>query len=558
MRPDEITRKILEIRGIVSEDDIREFLSPKPQLSHDPFLLPEMEAGVAFLLDKLKTDKRICIYGDYDVDGICGTAIMTLFFRDAARIIRSEAEITYYIPDRIEEGYGLNNTALKDIRDSGADTVVTVDCGSISAREVAYAKEIGLDILITDHHDPDPDSLPECIHINPKLKMPEGGYPFGGLSGAGVAFKLCGALQRHLGEEKALLNKFVDLACVATIADVVPLVNENRTIVKYGLSMLRSGKRPALRELLAVSGTDPAGLDVRDVAYRIAPRLNAIGRLSDGAKGVELFLSEDEARIRELAEDMNSLNTERQLIQEKCFQECMALFDSLDVEDGKPVEKFLLLKPTSSHEGVAGIVAGKVREATGFPCAVLTASAGEDGEFLKGSARSGGRLDITALLRRHSGLFERLGGHAAAAGFLIRADNEALLREALARDLEAMLGADETLLDSREEAELEIELSDVSLELAEALRQLAPFGKGNPAPTLSLDVEAKEIGGVRRIGQNSAHLKFLAGGIGFIFFDGAATVFPKEGKIRVFGCPQINEWNGRREIQFAVSRIDLV
>jgi len=559
LQSDEIIRKILEIRGIVSEEGVREFLSNKPQLTYDPMSMPGMEEGAEFLFRALTDGKRICVYGDYDVDGVLGTAMLVRFLRAAAHSLGSPAEITYYIPSRTEEGYGLNEGAVRAIKGEGADVIVTVDCGSVSAAEAAYAREIGLDILITDHHDPDPLSLPDCVFINPKTDTGGKRYPFDKLAGAGVAFKLCAALMTKMGGgERSSLHELIDLVCVATIADVMPLVDENRTFVKYGLTMLRNGTRPAFLTLLTVAGMEPENLKARDVAFVIAPRLNALGRLGDAADAVELFLTEEEGRIREIAERMEQFNTERRRIQEGCFLECMALCEA-GAASGKGGRGagFLLLKPFNSHEGVAGIVAGKVREETGLPCAVLTEVRDKKG-FLKGSARSRGRLDITGLLRRHGDLFERLGGHAAAAGFTIEEKNLERLQGALSEDVRKMLEEEPDLLNEQEEAELEIGISDVTEELAEALERLAPFGAGNPNPALSIRVPADRISGIRSMGHDGKHLRFAADGIPCVFFSGAGTPFPDAGTVRLTGCPEINEWNGNRNIQFAVRHIDVL
>jgi len=545
LQPDEIIKKILEVRGIVSEEDIREFLSYKPKLTHDPMLMHGMAVGVEFLHRALTGGKRICIYGDYDVDGVLGVAILVLFLREAVRILKTDSEITYYIPSRIEEGYGLNEGAIRAVKEGGVDVIVTVDCGSVSASEAAYASGIGLEMLITDHHDPDPEKVPECVFINPKL----GGYPFERLSGAGVAFKLCSAYLTRLGEERVYLNNMIDLACVATIADVMPLVDENRTIVKYGLSKLRRGSRPAFDALLSVSGIRSQTLTARDVAFAIAPRLNALGRLGDAAEAVEFFLTEDRNRIQEIAERMDRYNDERRKLQETCFRECMDL-----VEEGLGI---LLLTPESSHEGIAGIVAGKVREATGRPCAVLTKTQ-EDGGLLKGSVRSAGRLDVITLLRKHGELFERLGGHTAAAGFTITGKNLDILREALAIDVGQMLDGDPDLFKDAEEAELEISTRDVTAALAEAIDEIAPFGAGNPKPALSLIVPADKVSGIRVMGQDGRHLRFVADGVPCVFFGGADTLFPGSGTVHIVGCPEINEWNGERNIQFAVRYVDVL
>lgn len=562
LQADEIVKKILTVRGILGDEAVREFLSDRPKLAHDPQLLPGMEAGVDFLIAALMAGKRICVYGDYDVDGVCGTALLVLFLRHAANVYGGGSAISFYIPSRIEEGYGLNKAALRAIKDEGGDAVVTVDCGSVSAEEAAYAREIGLDILITDHHAPDPANLPDCACINPKLRTADGGgYPFEKICGAAVAFKLCGALQGRMGDrgKRAVLHGLVDLVCVATISDVMPLIDENRTFVKYGLSLLRKGSRPALKALASVAGIKAGSLTSRDVAFGLAPRINALGRIGDASLGVEFFLAEDEERICQIALLMDACNTERRQIQDACFDECMSLFEADQKPAGNPQSLFLLLKPKNAHEGVSGIVAGKVREETGLPCAVLAASGDRAGggppAFLKGSVRSAGRLDVIALLRRHAGIFERLGGHAAAAGFLIKAENEAALREALSRDLAELLDSEPNLLAEEEGAELEIEAADISPALADAALALAPFGNGNQKPLLLFRVRADAIAGIRFMGAERRHLRFKAAGIPCVFFGGAKTVFPGTGLVGIVGCPEINEWNGSRNIQFAVRHV---
>ena len=587
MQPDEIVRKILEGRGIVSNDEIGEFLSKKPKLTYDPFLLPGMEAGTDLVLNMLSENERICVYGDYDADGICGTALLHLFLRKAALSLGSGSEIEYYIPSRTGEGYGLNKGALRIIRDQGTGLVITADCGSASADEVSYSREIGLDIIVTDHHDPDSDRVPDCIMINPKLKtaagpdviaseapvitnkasviaseakQSSGGYPFEGLSGTGVAFKLCQALADRLGAETPLrtyLHSMVDLVCIATIADVMPLTDENRTFVKYGLPMLRKGTRPCLRELLVVSGIDPGKLDVREVAFGIAPRINALGRISDASPGVEFFLTDNEDRIREIACLMNEFNTERKAIQEECFDKCMELYTGDLDEKGVPRHLFLLLRPIGSYEGVAGIVAGKMREETGLPCAVLSES-GDDISVLKGSARGGGRLNLIGLLKTHADLLVRYGGHSSAAGFSLFAENEGLLRERLSSDLRMKFLEEPDLLDEEAEAELEIDKDDITTGLAEAIDELSPFGNGNPRPLLMFTLNAKDISDLRYMGQGGKHIRFSANGLPCVFFGGAKTAFPDEGILRITGCPVINLWNGKKDLQFAVECVDVL
>ena len=539
---------------------VYEFLSDSPQLTYDPFLLEDMNAGVTTLLAAIADSRRICIYGDYDVDGVCGTAMLCRYLRD----IGGSDRIVYYIPSRIEEGYGLNKEALASIRNGSvfpdsipADLVVTVDCGSVSVSEVDFAHEIGLEIIITDHHDLAKTLTPDCIHINPK----RGEYPFQGLCGTAVAFKLCCAIEEMRGREsgkeevdKSILSGLVDLVCVATIADVMFLVDENRTLVKYGLRTIRRKRRPALNILFQVAGIDPGSANVRDIAFGIAPRINAAGRLSNAADAVELFLTEDESRILEIATRIDKLNTERRKIQDECYKECMVLHESA-ISGNEASPQFLMLKPKLAHEGVAGIVAGKIRESTGLPCAVLSET--KDGE-LKGSARSVGRLDLTAFLRGRFGYFLQLGGHSAAAGFTLRKEDESLLRECLTSDLLTLVEADPDLLKEEELIDLYIESSDINFELAEALESLAPFGQGNPLPALAFSISTGSISSIKKLGTDKVHVRFQIDGLECIWFSGAEALTllmtgSAEEEIEIIGHPEVNKWNGRKSLQLVVS-----
>ncbi|GHU64618.1 single-stranded-DNA-specific exonuclease RecJ [Clostridia bacterium] len=559
MNPGEIVQAILKGRGILGDAAALEFLSDRPRLTYDPLLFEDMEAGASMLLAAVTAGRRVCAYGDYDVDGVCATALLCRYLRG----IGGGEQIQYYIPDRTNEGYGLNKEALAKVRSGAAfadgipaDLVVTVDCGSVSVSEAAYAQEIGLDIIITDHHDLAEGLAPGCVFLNPK----RGGYPFTKLCGAGVAFKLCSAVENFRvretgGENRSILQSLVDLVCIATIADVMPLIDENRTLVKYGLGLIRSARRPALAAIFKVAGIDPAAATVRDIAFGIAPRINAAGRLGDAAEAVALFLTDDEVRMREGAAQLDRRNAERRHLQDECLRECLDLAEAERVWNGVERACFLMLEPDAAHEGISGIVAGKVREATGLPCAVLAKT--KDGE-LKGSARSAGRLDVTALLRGRAGYFLRLGGHAAAAGFSLRKEDALRAKEDLTKDLLALLEADPEMLHEETHVDLRIESSDITPALAEALVALAPFGQGNPIPALAFRAKASIVSSVKAMGGNGVHVRFRAADVPCVWFSGTAPLtalldrFPDE-ELEFVGCPEINVWNGRKSLQFTVS-----
>ena len=561
-------------RGITGDAAVSEYLSEKPQLTYDPLLLPDMEAAADLLIQALRAGKEICVYGDYDVDGVTGTALLVSFLRGIGEAIAAGRgagrSVTYYIPSRIEEGYGLNTAALRTIRERGADLVVTVDCGSVSVSEVCIAREDGLEILITDHHEPLSGAIPDCLVVNPKREGAR--YPFMEICGCAVAFKLaCAVYDRLAGEgadkdgplclpPRPWLTGFVDLVALATVADVVPLVDENRTFVKHGLALMRKGRRPALNALFEAAQIPFATATARDLAFGIAPRINAAGRLGDASEGVELFLTEDEARRRGIAAGMNERNAERREIQNRCFADCM----ELAAKDPGP---FLLLRPAHAHEGVSGIVAGHVREATGLPCAVLAVSVNQEANrLLKGSARSAGRLDLIALLRRHEALFEHVGGHRAAAGFTIQEENEAALREALCKDLALLLEADGALLADEKKPEIALRPDEVTLALAQAFSRMAPFGMGNPPPLVSVMLRAGQITQIRTMGADGKHARFDAAGIPAVWFGGAETLEElfcdtadkKDAALEMAGAPEENIWNGVSGLQFSVESITFV
>jgi single-stranded-DNA-specific exonuclease len=458
---------------------------------------------------------------------------------------------------------------------------VTVDCGSVSVDEVSFAKSIGLEIMITDHHEPG-ETLPDCILINPKRRISAGaegadsaentagagngsesaensaesrGYPFAGLCGCAVAFKLaCAMFDRAAIKTKGsreVLHQLVDLAAIATIADIMPLCDENRTFVKYGLDLIRKRKRKALAVLLESMGTEPADVSAKEVSFGVAPRINAVGRLGNASEAVEFFITKDEVRMREIAARMNASNKERRQLQDACYRSCMEICEEDTDGEGRPAHRFLLLRPAVFHEGISGIVAGQIREKTGLPCAVFA----DSGDCLKASARSVGHLDMIALLRRHEQLLLRVGGHAMAAGFMIRKEDETPLREALNRDLDGLLAADPRLLEEREPADAALDPADVDIALAEALGVMAPFGAGNPKPRVELNIRAGDISRLYYLGEG-AHARFSVSGIPCIFFRGAEALsraMEAGGKIRVIGCPEINTWNGKRGLQFVVN-----
>jgi single-stranded-DNA-specific exonuclease len=546
--PDEIIDLLLAERGIA---DRAEFFSARPQLTYDPFLLPGMADAVDLIHKHIEGGGRICVYGDYDVDGLMSVTLLTEFL--AALPGAAPDLVSWYIPSRFDEGYGLNVAALERIRRGGADLVVTVDCGVAYADEVAAAMEMGLDVVVTDHHEPDAARLPDCPSVDPKI--PGSLYPFDGLCGCGVAFKVAQALKSryHAGDPRAAaaLNGTLDLVAVATIADVMPLLDENRTFVKYGLRALNAGSRWQLRALAEGIGLNAGAISAHDVSFGIAPHLNAAGRMGDAARAAELLKTEDRAAAAQAVADLVAANTERRREQDEAYAACCDIIDAGQAGDG-----FLLVRPPRVHEGVSGIVAGKLREKYGRPAAVLAEVTDEGTAMLKGSARSIPGVDVISLLRSHAELFTRLGGHAMAAGFTIPIENETALRDAASADVAALAVADPNLLSPLPSFDLDIVPAEATLELAADLGGFEPTGTGNPRPSFRISGVAPD--GIRRLGADGRHLKFQADGLEYVYFvraDEVAELPAGGGPYDVFGSLDVNSWNGRDSVQFKVRAV---
>ncbi|MDR3296172.1 MAG: single-stranded-DNA-specific exonuclease RecJ [Clostridiales Family XIII bacterium] len=536
--------EILKQRGITEPEDIEEFLSEKPARTYDPFLLRNMEEGVDFLLSAVKRDKRICIYGDYDVDGVTSAALLVQTLRHLTD------RVSWYIPSRFDEGYGLNKEAIQNILNEGGQVVVTVDCGSVSAEEVAFAQASGLEILVTDHHNIEGRAA-DCLIINPKQAGER--YPFAGLSGCGVAFKLAQALQRKTDMPKRVLQDLLDLVGLATIADIVPLVDENRTIVKYGLHALNAAKRPGIRALAEKAGLAGREIESDTVAYVLAPHINAAGRMGEAKDVVEMLLSHDEAAIDRIADVLVSQNTLRKKTQEETFAFCAGLVEERFAED--PI---CVINAGTAHEGITGIVAGKLKDKYGRPVLILTESHDVDGKtVLKGTGRSIAGVDLYKLLEKYGLFFEKFGGHAMACGFSLYAERESAFRQGLIADLHEMIAKQPDLLASATHADLSLRPDDITIELAKQLNTLAPFGNGNPAPLFALHGQRPEY--VVFMGETEQHARFRAGGLSCVLFRTAqehGEALQGGCAVTLVGRPSLDRWNGRERVQFIVETIE--
>jgi single-stranded-DNA-specific exonuclease len=456
------TAAVLVRRGYAELDDARRFLAAELP-GHDPLLLGDMAVAVERIRKAVEEGRRICVHGDYDVDGICATALAVLLLRELG------ADAVWHLPSRFEEGYGVSSDTLAKLADDGIGLVLTVDCGITAVEEVAEAKALGLEVIVTDHHRPG-DELPDC----PIVATRPSPYPFPELCGTGVVFKLGEAL---LGADHAALRKHLDLVALATIADVVPLVDENRALAAAGLRALACTRRPGLQALMRSAGVDPAAVDSGSVGFRLAPRINAAGRLGRPDVALELILTEDAGEAKRLAGTLEELNRDRQSVEDRILRAAIALVEAMPERERR--RRGYVLAGEDWHVGVIGIVASRLVERFHRPIVLIAGQ--EDGEW-RGSGRSVSRFDLHGALGACAEHLERFGGHRAAAGLSIDPERVAAFTEAFAAHADAKLSEDDlyslTVVDAVASAE------DLTLDLAQELDRLAPFGLGNPDVTL--------------------------------------------------------------------------
>jgi single-stranded-DNA-specific exonuclease len=533
---DEVTASVLVRRGYCDVDDARGFLEAALP-GHDPLLLGDMAAAATALRGAIAAGKRICVHGDYDADGICATALAVLLLREAG------GDVAWHLPSRFEEGYGLNGQTLTRLAEEGFDLVLTVDCGITAVDEVRHAHELGLEVVVTDHHRP-ADEWPACPVVAP-LK---GTYPFAGLCGTGVVWKLAQAL---LGEEHPFLTRHLDLVALATVADVVPLVDENRALALLGLRRLAQTQKVGLRALMRVAGVDPAAVDESSIGFRLAPRINASGRLCRPEAALRLLLTEEPAEAAELANELEELNRERQAVEERILREAVAQVE--EWPESRRRRRGYVLAGEGWHEGVIGIVASRLVERYNRPVVLI---AGTDGEW-KGSGRSVAAFDLHGALAACSSHLTRFGGHKAAAGLTIDPERVETFAAAFAAHADTVLGDDDLVPLTRVDAI--VPGSKLHLQLAGELQRLAPFGLGNPSVTLLVD--GCEIADVSTVGDGK-HLRFRVrqrgrdSGSAIAFGIGAQLDrFRREQRYDVAVRLQENRWNGTVSPQLVVRRI---
>lgn len=559
--------RLLINRGIVDVDKAFCFLSPSLKNLHDPFRMKDMDKAVFRIARAIRDKEKIVVYGDYDVDGTTATALLCLFFNAV------NASVSHYIPERLKQGYGLNREALKQLADTGARLVITADCGITNYEETLFANSLGLDVIITDHHEP-PDRLPPAYAIlNPKQS--DCSFPFKELAGVGVAFNLAIALRTRMRECGMLnaeggapnLKNYTDLVALGTVADMVPLLDENRIFVKYGLDELSAGKRPGIRALKEISGISGA-VTTGAVGFQLAPRINAAGRLDNASLGVRLLLTLDDREAMDIARELDRENLERQRLEKKI------LSDAIDIVEDKAFEihtkKGIVLAREGWHPGVIGIVASRLVDRYRRPTIVISIQ----DKSGKGSARGIRNFHILDALEKCKDVLERFGGHKMAAGLTISKENIELFETSFYSLTEESLSFEDLMpeisLDSY------IALAELNEKIVAEIGFLAPFGMANPEPLLGArgaDIIQSEV-----VGNNHLRLK-IRQAEGLRLKAEEKTVFPSALSLKPSACfdgiaygmggihpvkgngfdiafmPYIDEWNGNRSLRLKVKEI---
>ena len=528
--------EILKARGL--EGKARDlFLSPSYEASHDPFLLPDMQPAVDRLVVAHERQEKITIYGDYDIDGLTATTVLL----DAFESFGYEY-VDAFIPNRFVEGYGLTVDAVERIAETGAQLIVTVDCGSLSEKEIIRANELGVDVIVTDHHNVAPIQPPAIAVINPK--RPDHQYPFIDLAGVGVAFKLVQALQTRLdglpaGHEKWLL----DLVALGTVCDVVTLVDENRANVYWGLKVLAQTRRPGLKALMAVAAVEPDKVSARSLGFGLGPRMNAAGRLETAQYALDMLRAKDSMEALEKAQQLDALNQSRRADQDKIFKAAI-----IQAEEFKS-DPVLVVSHADWNHGIIGIVAAKLLEKYKKPTYVLQ----EMGEESKGSARSYGDFSAADAIRASDDIITKGGGHKLAAGVTMPTKNIETFRRRVNEFYRSKDLFNQAALLLPKEDIVVTDFDAVDEVLLKELERLEPCGNGNPEPVFKS--ENMLVVNLRRMGADAQHVKITLQdsnkkSMEFLAFNAPESFFVEPGEyVTIWYQPSVNEWQGRRTVE---------
>jgi single-stranded-DNA-specific exonuclease len=493
-----VLARLLVERDIKTFDQSKNFFRPSTDYLHDPFLMDGMEAATYRLIQALTENQLITIYGDYDVDGTCATAILYMFLKEL------DAKVEFYIPKRLTEGYGISLQAIDQVKSRNTSLLVSVDCGITAIEETAYANKLGIDVIICDHHQPK-DIIPDALAVLDPLK-PSCNYPFKYLSGAGVAFKLAQGLAERIGK-RDVPNKYLDLAALAGAADIVPLTDENRIIVSAGLNQINESPRPSLEALMEVSHLKPGCLNSGQIVFTIAPRINAVGRLGDAERAVKLLITEDKNEVLELARVLENENYERRKIDVDTFESAIQIVeDTLDFDN----DRAIILHNEEWHPGVIGIVASRLVEKYYRPTILFTTIDG----VAKGSARSISNLDIYEAIQKCEEQLIHFGGHRAAAGLAIEIENLSEFKTRFNEIVRSSLTEEDLMPEISIDSSLSF--SEITPKFLRVLDQFAPFGPGNMRPVfVSENVSVSNT--PRIVGKNHLLCSLKQNGSGKLF-----------------------------------------
>lgn len=521
----------------IEEDKIEAFLNPTRKSFHDPFLMPDMKKAVDRILKAMQNKEKIIIYGDYDVDGITSITVLKSFLEDRG------VHVDSYIPNRLEEGYGLNKPAIEKIAENKYQLMITVDCGISGIEEIEYANSLGIETIVTDHHEVG-DSLPNAIAIV-DAKRKDNEYPCRDLAGVGVVFKLIQAIGIKLGLEEKEYLKYLDIVCIGTISDIVPLVDENRAIAKLGLLLVRQTKNLGLQSLLMSSGYK--NIDSTTISFGVAPRINACGRMGHADEALNLFLSKDIYEVNELTKKLNEYNKIRQETEKNIYEDAVK-----QIEQNKLNEKnAIIVSGENWHHGVIGIVSSKITDLYFKPSILLC----NEGEFSKGSGRSIPGFDLHQALMQCQDTIDRFGGHAMAIGITIKTDKfqefaeefENVAKEAKIDEIIPIINID-----------AKIELNEINKEMVESLKLLEPYGEGNKMPIFAF--RNLKIDSIRALSEGK-HIKLtlkdnnnIINAIGFNLGK-IAEDYRIGDKIDVVGTLEINSFNGVDSLQINIKDV---
>lgn len=531
-----ILAKTLVNKGITEKEDIDLFVNPTRKDFYDPFLMPDMEITVNRILKAIENNEKIIIYGDYDADGITSTTVLKNFLEERG------LEVGTYIPNRLDEGYGLNKNAIKSIYDQGYRLIITVDCGISGTEEIEYANSLGIETLITDHHEPT-EVLPNALAVV-DAKRKDNKYPFNQLAGVGVVFKLIQAISIKLNLEEKEFLKYLDIVCIGTISDIVPLVDENRVIAKLGLKLIAQTRNIGLKALLEVIGF--SNIDSSAISFGVAPRINACGRMGNEKVALDLFLSKDYAEAKKLATRLNEYNIERQTIEKQIFDEAVQ-----KVEANEKDKTCVIVGSKGWHHGIIGIVASKITDMY-FKPSILVCF--EDGEG-KGSGRSIPGFDLHEALMKCEKHLEKFGGHAMAVGVTLKESEF----ESFKNELEEY--AKENEIDKIQpviKIDSELSLKDVSIDSVKSLSMLEPYGEANKMPLFLF--KNLKINSIRALSEGK-HLKltlkednYMINAIGFNMGE-LSEKYLLDDKVDIVGNLDINVYNGNENVQIILKDI---